>query len=166
MADFISIDASELQDFGKQIGAAADLVREVSGRMVADIARDTVVFAQRQPAPPRGIKQPFKTDKQRRFFFSALRDGRITVPYQRTGNLYINWRYSLIPGSELFRAEIYNNVPYRKWVQGYEREQSKFHAPRWNSQEKIEQAAADAMPKRMAEAGTELERLFLARLGK
>ncbi|KPJ95378.1 MAG: hypothetical protein AMJ53_02840 [Gammaproteobacteria bacterium SG8_11] len=31
--------------------------------------------------------QPFKSDKQRRFFFWALRSGRISVPYRRTGTL-------------------------------------------------------------------------------
>lgn len=42
--------------------------------------------------PPQTNKpQPFKTEKQRRFFFWALREGIIVVPYPRTGRLANSW---------------------------------------------------------------------------
>ena len=38
------------------------------------------------------MPQPFKTERQRRWFFYALREGLITVPYTRTGLLANSWR--------------------------------------------------------------------------
>lgn len=42
--------------------------------------------------PQRNAPQPFKSDRQRRFFFAALADGRISVPHRRTGRLANSWR--------------------------------------------------------------------------
>lgn len=166
MPNFISIDASQLETFGTQIGAAGDIIRDVSHRMTDNIARDTVLFAQNYPASPRGFKMIFKSDKQRRFFFSALRSGRIQVPYRRTGKLKANWRFSSLPGSEIFTASIYNNLDYRPFVQGFVREQARIHRGRWQSQEEIEKAAEGYLVKRLREAESELEQLFLRRLGR
>lgn len=167
MPDFISIDASELEAFGQQIGAAVDLIRDVSHRLTDNIARDTVAFAQTYPASPRDFKASrFWTDKQRRFFFSALARGEIQVPYRRTQHLKMSWRFRSLPGADVFTAEVYNDADYRQWVQGFARQQARIHRGRWQSQEEIEQAAAGYAVKRVAEASSELERLFLTRLGK
>jgi len=52
-----------------------------------------------QQYPPRriGVKQPFKTEKQRRYFFWALKNGKLEVPYRRgaspgSRNLKQRWR--------------------------------------------------------------------------
>lgn len=164
MPDFIQIDAHELEDFGKQIAAAPDLIRTVSGRMVQKIADDGAAFAKQYPGPPTGFKMQFKSAKQRRFFFSALRSGAIHVPYVRTGAEGRGWLVRLQPGGETFTAQLYNNIPYKKYVQGYANEQARIHRGRWSSQEQIEKATAEAAPRRIEEAGEELMRLFLTRL--
>lgn len=166
MADFISIDASELEDFGQQIGASAELIRTVSARFVTKVGDDTVAFAKQQPGPPRGFKMQFKSEKQRRFFFSALRSGAIQVPYQRRGFLSRGYLVRLVLGSDTFSAQVYNDTPYRRWVQGYSGEQARIHRGRWSNQEQIEAAAAQAVVKRLEEASNELMNLFLTRLGK
>lgn len=63
---------------------------------------------------------PFFTDKQRRYFFAALRDGRIRVPYPRSNALRDAWQLHQ-NGSE-FRLD--NGMPYAHYVMG-ERYQSR-----------------------------------------
>lgn len=75
------------------------------------------------PVQRLGRKQPFKSEKQRRFFFAALRSGEIRVPYRRTGTLGKKWAIGNIRWN---RVKIGNNTPYARFVQG-EEDQSKFH---------------------------------------
>ncbi len=42
--------------------------------------------------PQTNAPQPFKTSRQRRWFFWALKTGQITVPYVRTGLIANSWR--------------------------------------------------------------------------
>lgn len=89
-AQGIQIVPKRLQDFDADIPkVGAGLVY---GRMVAAQKRIT-----KYPPIIRGRSQPFKTDKQRRFFFWALRNGLITVPYQRTGTYGRAWRLTRNP---------------------------------------------------------------------
>lgn len=69
--------------------------------------------------------QPFKTDKQRRFFFAALRDGRIQVPYRRTGTLGRKWTSDVAADGS--QAVVGNNTPYGPLVMGTEK-QARYHA--------------------------------------
>lgn len=164
MPDFISIDASALEDFGQQIGATPEIIRVVSARLVTTVGNDTVEFARQQPGPATGLKQPFKTEKQRRFFFAAVRSGAIQVPYQRTGNLSRAWLVRLQDNGDTFVSEVFNRTPYRPYVQGFAGEQARIHRGRWSSQEQIQAAAEAATERRTAEAMNELERLFLSHL--
>lgn len=162
MPDFITITAGDFESFGLQIGAATRLIGPVSSRLVANIGKDTVEFAEQYPNPPGEFRaSELWTPKQRRFFFAALRSGRIQVPYQRTGAEGRGWQVRLVPAGDVYTVEVYNNVPYRRYVQGPATEQARIHRGRWSSQEDIEAAAEAAMPRRMAEAEEELERLFL-----
>lgn len=166
MNAFITIEADEFESFGRQIGAGTELIRTVSARMVTKIGDDAVAFARQQPPPPRGYKMQFKSARQRRWFFSALRSGAIKVPYQRTGSLTRGWLVRIKLSGDTFTAEVYNNVPYKKYVQGFGNEQAHIHQGRWSTQERIAEAARQAAPPRAREAESELERLFLLHLGK
>jgi hypothetical protein len=64
--------------------------------------------------------QTFQSDKQRRWFFAALGDGRISVPYHRTQALSRGWHKVR---SGLF-GYIVNNMPGISFVMG-ERNQSR-----------------------------------------
>jgi hypothetical protein len=67
------------------------------------------------PPSPAGRKQGFKTDKQRRYFFWALKNGKITLPYKRTGTLGRKWTTSVSADGRTGRVG--NNTPYARVVQ-------------------------------------------------
>jgi hypothetical protein len=64
----------------------------------------------------------FKSDKQRRYFFAALKDGRIQVPYKRTQTLRRRWQ---IIGNGR-NTIIANETPYAQYVMG-DNTQSRMH---------------------------------------
>jgi len=78
------------------------------------------------PAQKKG-PQPFKTDRQRRFFFWALRTGVIEVPYKRTGVLASSWRATK-QGDAFWSLE--NSAAYAALVVG-RGEQSFYHLNQW-----------------------------------
>jgi len=60
---------------------------------MATYVADQVVLPKFAQYPTRsGKKQPFVSDKSRRFFFAALRSGQIRVPYQRSHDLGLEWQ--------------------------------------------------------------------------
>lgn len=67
------------------------------------------------PPSPGGRPQPFKTEKQRRYFFYAIRAGLIQVPYRRTGTLGRKWTTQVSPDGRTGRVG--NNTPYARVVQ-------------------------------------------------
>lgn len=112
----------------------ADLVR-IMGEAVA---RDSVLKRTANYPDNRRAPQPFKSAKQRRFFFAALRSGQITVPYQRTGDLGRGWRYQ--PGGR--GGEVTNGVPYAAMVMGSKGQQAGYFSGKgWLSIDQIAQEA-------------------------
>ena len=89
--------------------------------------------------------QPFKTDKQRRFFFAALREGRIEVPYRRTMTLGRRWTTE-ISGSGLdLVGRVGNNTSYGPFVMA-RADQAAYHAGVWPLAEDVaEQATGDVL---------------------
>ena len=77
--------------------------------------------------PPRRAPQPFKTDRQRRYFFWALAQGIISVPYQRTGRLANSFRVER-DGAAQYR--ITNSAQYAPLVVG-KGSQAGYHAGHW-----------------------------------
>jgi hypothetical protein len=68
---------------------AAEIPQISAGRI---FGRMTAAKVKLKRYPPQtNLAQPFKTEKQRKFFFAALREGRIKVPYQRTRTLAEGW---------------------------------------------------------------------------
>lgn len=75
---------------------------------------------------PNTRKMRWVSEKQRRYVMAAIRDGRIKVPYRRTGNLANRWSAQrLKPGS----WEIKNSARYAVYVVG--KNQYWMHAGRW-----------------------------------
>lgn len=56
----------------------------------------------------------FFTDKQRRWFFAALRSGELQIPYPRTRTLRNQWVVADAPGGDVV---VRNFTPYVKHVQ-------------------------------------------------
>ncbi len=60
---------------------------------MATYVAEQVVLPKLAQYPGRsGKKQPFVSDRARRYFFAALRSGQIRVPYQRSGDLGSQWQ--------------------------------------------------------------------------
>lgn len=93
--------------------------------------RFAVAEAQRYP-PQAHRPAIFFTDRQRRWFFWALRNGVITVPYQRTYTLQRGWTTRV--GAT--RAEARNETPYGPWVMGAQR-QAYMHRGVWPTERSI-----------------------------
>lgn len=78
----VKIDVSQAQQAMDRVSDTGNLQR------IANAVADQVVLPNLAKYPPAsGKKQPFKSEKSRRFFFAALADGSLTVPYHRTGDL-------------------------------------------------------------------------------
>lgn len=90
------------------------------------------------PAPPSSYRMRFKSDRQRRWFFAALRSGRITVPYRRSMTLARGWVLRFIEGVSEFRVEVANRVPYLPFVMGPGK-QADIHRGRWQTTAQVAQ---------------------------
>lgn len=96
---------------------------------IAEIATHIKSVIATYPPQRPGRKQPFKTDKQRRFFFAALREGRIEVPYRRgqsPGSEAMGRRWTIQFRDNGLTAIVGNNASYVHVVHDSE-EQSHFH---------------------------------------
>lgn len=83
------------------------------------------------PGPPmRPYPKMLRTEKQRRWFFWALREGVIHVPYTRTGKLGQSWTWKIDMTGSGLRGEIGTNLKYAKWVQHRGR-QARIHQGNW-----------------------------------
>lgn len=81
--------------------------------------------------------QPFKTEKQRRFVMAALKEGRLSFPYGRTGSLGRRWTIVFSNGGQ--SATIGNNTEYGPLVQ-QAGAQAGYHAGNWQTdQDAIDQ---------------------------
>lgn len=116
----------------ESIAALANTLRSNGWMQAAanEAARKLEQNLQRYPAVRRR-KQPFKTAKQRRFFFAALADGRIRVPYQRTGNLGRSWRAGVVMTGGGLTITVGNTTAYAPYVQGSQ--QSGYHRGNWQT---------------------------------
>lgn len=73
---------------------------------------------------------PFKSNKQRRFFFAALRKGEIEVPYRRgesPGSQTFGRRWTVHTLNRGLTAEVGNNAAYGPLLMDKEK-QSRYHA--------------------------------------
>jgi len=80
--------------------------------------------------PPSTGPMRFKTAKQRRYFFWAVRQGIITVPYVRSDKLGQSWTWKITTTSSGLRGEDGTNLKYAKWVQR-EESQARIHRGNW-----------------------------------
>ena len=81
-------------------------------------------------SPPSTGKMTFKTARQRRYFFWALKQGLIQVPYQRTGKLGQSWTWKITTTGSGLRGEVGTNYKAAKWVQE-QHSQARIHRGNW-----------------------------------
>jgi len=66
---------------------------KVTARGIFKWAKATRAILKSTPYPNKNTKKMvWQSDKQRRYVMAAIRDGRIKVPYRRTGNLANRWK--------------------------------------------------------------------------
>ena len=105
--------------------------------------------------PPRKyLPQPFKTDKSRRFFFAALKDGRIQVPYRRgqsPGSEDLGQKWTVKERKGGLQVVVGNNVSYGPLVQGPE-QSGYMKAIGWKTTDQIAKEETAAVNKILAAA--------------
>lgn len=84
----------------------------------------------------------FVSDKQRRFFFAALRSGAIQVPYRRTGTLGRKWTSKVTFTDDDVMGFVGNNAPYAPYVQGFDT-QARIHAGNWQTDQSVADESRD-----------------------
>ena len=87
-------------------------------------------------------KMTFVSDKQRRFFFAALREGTIQVPYRRTGTLGRKWTSKVTFTDDDVMGFVGNNTPYAPLVQGFDT-QARIHAGNWQTEQDVANESRD-----------------------
>lgn len=85
--------------------------------------------------PPKSSgKMVWESLKQRRYFFWALREGKIQVPYQRGGlnsqKLGQSWTWKITTTAHGLRGEVGSSATYAKWVQ-HQPTQARIHRGNW-----------------------------------
>lgn len=108
--------------------------RGVTDKTIGKWTKETRAYLKGYGYPAQsGRVQPFKTDRQRRWFFWALRNGLIAVPYRRTGRLANSWRAERRGPSDWLLG---NSAEYSGLVIG-EGRQSKYHEDNWWTAESL-----------------------------
>lgn len=83
------------------------------------------------------LKGGFWSRRQQRFFFAALRDGTIQVPYRRgssPGSQKLGSQWQIRIGQ--YDAHVFNLTRYGLFVQGT-KDQSLYHAGNWKTERQI-----------------------------
>lgn len=122
--------AVTIEDLDK-IESALDLNMDDLRRAVAEAEAPVVILRLQSYPNQSGKPQPFKTARQRRFFFAALRSGRIVVPYRRTHQLAQGWFALPYAASRLDIAN--RNPDIAKLVMGEKGEQAAYHKGTWDT---------------------------------
>lgn len=84
----------------------------------------------------------FKSDKQRRFFWAALREGKIQVPYRRSGTLGRRWTARVNVLTDDVAGIVGNTTPYAPFVQGAGK-QAGIHQGNWQTDQDVVDESRD-----------------------
>ena len=101
--------------------------------------------------PPSTGKIRFKSAKQRRYFFWALREGFIQLPYHRKGKLGQSWTWRITSTGNGLRGQVGTNLSYAKWVQN-EDSQARIHRGNWLTDTGAVQQKRDEIGRRFRSA--------------
>ena len=114
--EFIAVSIDGLEEIAAKLAKLPD----AAGDAGVDESSKYAIEVLRKYPPQRSVSRKaaygvtFFSAKQRRFFFAALRDGRINVPYRRTQTLRKGWR-QVGTGRTSFIA---NETPWADLVMG------------------------------------------------
>jgi hypothetical protein len=101
-------------------------------------------YPSRQSSVPRSLRGKwFKSERQRRWFFAALRSGEITVPYRRTGTLGRRWMIDVRLAEDVLGL-MGNATPYAPYVQDLEN-QARIHQGNWQTVQQVVEEEQEAV---------------------
>lgn len=133
--------------------AAIEAMRPAMGDSLDKVWGDLA----RYPEPPTpGTFAGFKSEKQRRWFFAALREGLIEVPYRRTGMLGRSWTMRIDSTVDGIEGRVGTNIVYAPWVQDKDR-QAAIHQGRWQTAQDVLERERDWIVRRFQR---EIDRLL------
>lgn len=134
------------------IGPLDDLLKQIEQLtpVKAGIAESALLVKGRIATypPVRRGPQPFKTAKQQRYFFRALRKGEIEVPYRRGGknSEALGRRWTLAFENDGLSAVLGNNASYGPVVQSRPMQSNYHRATGWPVIEDVaEQSGAEVL---------------------
>lgn len=110
-------------------GARGEMVKQTVGAVAKFLHEQVREYpAQRYVSRQAAYGRTFFSDRQRRWFFAALRSGEIDVPYHRTSTLRDGWRIV-----ERSRKEVglVNDVRYAPFVMGKDTQSRHERAVGW-----------------------------------
>lgn len=93
--------------------------------------------------PTEGNRPPqrFVSERQRRWFFAALKDGSLQIPYRRTGNLAKKWGQAEADGG--LTQVVGNDAAYAPYVVGHESQSAYMRGLGWKTTADVVSAEAD-----------------------
>lgn len=124
-----SIDISDLQSKMAQV-TGPDLTRSIAQKVADEAVQPELA---KEPYRTTRKKMQFVSAKQRAFVMAAIKDGRINVPYRRTGKIGISEQIQITNGIDVVVPAKYSDLVRTKG------KQAKFHDPLWPTTEAISQ---------------------------
>jgi len=128
---FVGIEIDGLEQLKAKLKKLPEAVQDEG----ADNAYDYLVRAMRQYPPRKSVTRKsvygvtFFTDKQRRWFFAALKSGGLRIPYPRTQRLSRAWRKV----GQGRRAFVGNDTPYAHFMYDDNRQSRMAAAIGWDT---------------------------------
>lgn len=93
MADFVGLDVQGIDALVKKLNNLPPAAQDAAVDEVSDYLLNVLRhYPQQKSVTLRQAYGGFKSDKQRRWFFWALKSGAINVPYRRTQGLARGWK--------------------------------------------------------------------------
>ena len=122
------IDISDLQKKLAQV-TGPDLVRAIAQAVAKESVEPELAKEPFRAQPYK--KMQFVSAKQRAFVMAAIRDGRIEVPYRRTGKIGISEQHQTTNGIDVTVPVEYSDLVRTKG------RQARYHDPLWPTTEDI-----------------------------
>jgi hypothetical protein len=117
--DFIAVDITGLQDLGERFKKLPPAMQEEGMKEVNTYMLNVLRQYPAEKRIKRSAAYPevngWFSDKQRRWFFAALRSGELDLPYSRTQELGKAWK---VVGNEAAKSIIANEAPAAPYVMG------------------------------------------------
>lgn len=112
--------------------AAGSVLRDAMEVAVERVRTQIAIY----PPPATGYRMVWKSERQRRWFFAALRSGAIQVPYRRTGTLGRRWTTEVSRQGDDLVGRVGNVTVYGPFVQSVDG-QAAVHRGRWRTDEQV-----------------------------